>query len=214
MFNKFVGECKILMVSLAVGLVFATVLAVVSYAYSHAVQRDISQNVIRFHVRANSDTAQDQQLKDMVRVQVLARFEEFLAESMYIEETRQALQAKLTYIQEYAEGIVRAAGFAYNVDVQMANMFFPTQFYGNIVFPPGQYEAVKIIIGAGEGRNWWCLMFPPLCYLDMTTTDSGRELLAGTIADEGFRLITHPEDDARNVAVRFRVVEWWQNRSR
>jgi len=210
--SKIIKEGKILAVAFVVGVLFATGMAAFSYVYSHAVQRDIAENVIRFHVRANSDSPADQYVKDQVRTEVLAEFEEFLASSTSIEETRAVLTAKLCSIQAHAEQVVRAAGFDCHVAVQMATVFFPTQFYGDIAFPPGEYEAVKIIIGEGVGSNWWCLMFPPLCYVDMTATDNSRELLASNVTEEGFRLLTHQEE-SRSVTVRFRVVEWWQNRN-
>jgi stage II sporulation protein R len=80
-------------------------------------------------------------------------------------------------------------------------------------FPPGKYEAVQIVIGEGAGQNWWCLMFPPLCYVDMTAADESREYLAANVSEEGFRLLTHYEEPSA-FAVRFKIVEWWQNRNK
>jgi len=205
-------ESKIIGISLIVGLLFAFSLAAYSYVYSHATQQDIADNVIRFHVRANSNSTADQALKDQVRIRVLAEFEEFLESSTSIDETRMTLAKKLYDIQSFAEYVVRAAGFDHKVTASISRLFFPTKFYGNMAFPPGEYEAVQIIIGEGAGSNWWCLMFPPLCYVDMTSTDSGREQLANTVSEESFRLITHQEEPSRSLVVRFRVVEWWQNR--
>jgi len=205
-------ESKIIGISLVVGLLFAFAVAAYSYVYSHATQRDIADNVIRFHVRANSNSSVDQALKDQVRIEVLAEFEQLLEGSANINETRMALTKNLYDIQSFAEYVVRTAGFDHKVTASISRLFFPTKFYGNMAFPPGEYEAVQIIIGEGAGSNWWCLMFPPLCYVDMTSTDSGREQLANTVSEESFRLITHQEEPSRNLVVRFRVVEWWQNR--
>jgi len=207
-----VRECKIIAISLAVGMVLALGTAAYTYVYSHATQRDIADNVIRFHVRANSNDSVDQLLKEQVRISVLAEFEEFFAQSTCIYETRTMLNQKLYDIKTYAEGVVRQAGFDHAVTADMSRLFFPTRFYGNMSFPPGEYEAVQIIIGDGAGSNWWCLMFPPLCYLDMTATEDGRQQLADTVSEEGFRLLTHQEEQRAGLTVRFRIVEWWQNR--
>ena len=205
-------EGKILAASLVIGLLLA--LMVATYVYSRDAQRDIADNVIRFHVRANSDTNADLALKEHVRTQVLAEFESLLLSNTCINETRAVLTEKLDDIVTFAQGVVSTAGFDHQVTAKMSQMFFPTQFYGSIAFPPGEYEAVKIVIGEGTGSNWWCLMFPPLCYVDMTATDSGRRQLADTVSDESFRLLTHQEELNTSLMVRFRVVEWWQNRGR
>ncbi|MCL2286454.1 MAG: stage II sporulation protein R [Firmicutes bacterium] len=205
-------ECKILCISLVVGLLFAVGAAAYSYVYSHGVQRDIANNVIRFHVRANSGSPADQALKYHVRNEILVQFNEFFMESDCINETRSQLLPKLDLLNSHAEYVVQSAGFSYAVTANFSRLFFPTQFYGNIALPPGEYEAVQIIIGEGAGSNWWCLMFPPLCYVDMTSTECGRQQLANTVSDEGFRLLMHQEEPSRSLTVRFRIVEWWQNR--
>ena len=207
-----IREGKILAVSLTVGLLLALVVA--TYVYSRDAQRDIANNVIRFHVRANSNSNADLALKEHVRTQVLAEFESLLSSNTCINETRAVLHTKLDDINTFAQSVVSAAGFDHQVTAEMSRMFFPTRFYGSMAFPPGEYEAVKILIGEGAGSNWWCLMFPPLCYVDMTATDSGLSQLADTVSEEGFRLLTHQEQQNPGLRVRFRVVEWWQNRSR
>jgi len=206
-----VQEGKILLVSLAVGLLFAGIMAAFTFVYSMEVQRDIAENVIRFHVMAHDDSCEEQELKELVRTEILAEFADTLAATDCIKETRAALSDLLPNLQAHAQSAVHNAGFAHEVNVRMARVFFPTQSYGKMVFPPGFYEAVQISIGNGGGQNWWCLMFPPLCYVDMTATDKGQTLLAQNVSDEGFRLLMHQETAAPEVTVRFRIVEWWQN---
>jgi len=216
MYNRirsiFIQDGKIMAVSLGVGLLLAFGVAAYSYVYSHAAQRDIASNVIRFHVRANSNTIADINLKEHVRTEVLAAFEPYLSQSTDIQETRAVLSTRLDEIQSHAEAVIRAAGHNYPVTAEMTQKFFPTRFYGNMSFPPGEYEAVTLVIGEGAGSNWWCLMFPPLCYVDMTATTSGRQQLASTVSEESFLLLTHMEEQDPGLTVRFRVVEWWQNR--
>ncbi|MCL2577460.1 MAG: stage II sporulation protein R [Defluviitaleaceae bacterium] len=212
MINWLRNEKHILLASLAIGVFLSVGVAASTYVYSAAVQREIAENVIRFHVVAHSDSQEEQDLKEYVRTSILEEFAGTLSENMEINQTRVVFQKILPALQEHAEAVVRRAGFDHKVTAQLATVFFPTQYYGNIAFPPGNYEAVQIIIGDGNGQNWWCLMFPPLCYVDMTTTDAGQHLLSEAISEESFRLLMHQESDSPEVVVRFRVVEWWQNR--
>ena len=212
--NKLRKELKILSISLTMGLVLAISVAAYSYVYSVAAQSDIADNVIRFHVVAHSDNHADQVIKDIVRDEVLAEFEGLLSGDS-VKDTRQMLTREMSVIQAYAETVVRQLGFDYSVEARLDKAFFPTQTYGDLSFPPGVYEALRITIGSGTGRNWWCLMFPPLCFVDMTSTESGRRQLEDTVSEDAFRLLTHLDEDAGVATeVRFRVVEWWQNRRR
>ncbi|MCL2199953.1 MAG: stage II sporulation protein R [Defluviitaleaceae bacterium] len=209
MLNWLKKESKILAASLCIGVLFAFGVAAYTYVYSVTTQRDIAQNVIRFHVMAHSDCAYEQELKYHVRTEILEGFT-FMAEAD-ITATRESLREMLPSLQSHAENAVRNAGFPHGVSAAMTNVFFPTTFYGSMAFPPGNYEAVQIIIGDGAGQNWWCLMFPPLCYVDMTATEEGRAHLSETVGEAGFQLLTHQEDSSPELIVRFRVVEWWQN---
>jgi len=212
MLEKIKHECKILGVSLCVGMLFALGVAAYSFVYSDTIQRDIADNVLRFHVMAHSDEDEDQALKERVRLDILAEFAGPLASSPDIEETRRALTEYLPAIQSLAEESIRRQGFDYPVTADISRVFFPTRHYGGMSFPPGKYEAVQIIIGDGAGSNWWCLMFPPLCYVNMTASEAGRQQMEDTLSVEGFRLLTYQESESTGMAVRFRIVEWWQNR--
>jgi len=210
---RILKEAKILAISLTIGIVLAVSAAAYTYVYSATTQRNIAENVIRFHVLAHSDDYADQVIKDIVRNEILAEFEELLSLTGNVKESRQLLKAELSSIQTHAEAVVRKLGFSYPVEARIDKTFFPTQVYGDLAFPPGIYEALQITIGDGVGRNWWCLMFPPLCFVDMTSTDTGRQQLADTVSDESFRLLTHQDQNAgATMEVRFRIVEWWQNR--
>ncbi|MCL1863961.1 MAG: stage II sporulation protein R [Defluviitaleaceae bacterium] len=211
MINWLKKESKILAVSLCIGMLFAFCVAAYTYVYSAVTQENIAQNVIRFHVMAHSDCENEQELKYHVRTEILEEFaNKFMAESDIIT-TRENFREMLPSLQLHAQNAVHNAGFAHEVSAEMTDVFFPTTFYGNMAFPPGNYEAVQIIIGSGEGQNWWCLMFPPLCYVDMTATEEGRARLSETVSEDGFRLLMHQEESSPELVVRFRVIEWWQN---
>jgi stage II sporulation protein R len=206
-------EAKIIMISLAFGLGLALLVGAHSFVYSDAAQRGIAENVLRFHVNAHSDDTHDQALKEDVRLAVLAMLETGLNGGTTLEVSRSFVLSKLREINDTAQSLVYLAGYDYMVNVEIAERFFPTTVYGELSFPPGLYETLTVSIGDGYGRNWWCLMFPPLCYVEMTGTQQTRRLLEENVPAPGFALLTHRQEDAAShVAVRFRVVEWWQNR--
>lgn len=133
-----------------------------------ALQNSIENKLIRFHVIANSDTAEDQALKLKVRDKVLEYIAPKLKNSKNIEESRSILMQNDENIKEIAEQVIKSNGYFYNAVTMLTKEKFPVKTYGNITLPQGEYEAYRIIIGSGTGQNWWCVMFPPLCFIDIT----------------------------------------------
>jgi stage II sporulation protein R len=128
----------------------------------------INDRLIRFHVIANSDSRSDQDLKLKVRDRVLKEIGPQLQKCGSKEESQAFLSANLGNIKRYAESEIAKNGRKYGVSVYLGKSLFPAKSYSNIVLPAGEYDALKIIIGKGEGKNWWCVMFPPLCFIDIT----------------------------------------------
>ncbi|MGI9859921.1 stage II sporulation protein R [Moorella naiadis] len=126
-----------------------------------------SHNLIRLHVIANSDTPGDQELKRHVRDAVLARVGENLARAGDITTARQLVSTNLAAITAAAEDQIQREGRSYPVQAEFGDFDFPTRAYGNTVLPAGEYEAVRVVIGSGQGQNWWCVLFPPLCLVDI-----------------------------------------------
>ena len=162
----FKREIKIWTLALIIGLFLAQG---ITRTYAINVQNEIAENVIRFHVISNSDTAEDQNIKNIVRDGVLDRFGKNLDPAASIEETREFLQIHMCEIEKYATQLVSEHGFDYPVVGVIDRTFFPTRTYGGLSFPAGEYEALRLIVGEGAGGNWWCVMFPPLCYVDAAT---------------------------------------------
>lgn len=131
-------------------------------------------SVLRFHVIATSDNPRDQQLKLMVRDAVLEYLRPELSGVQDQAAALRLIQKKLPQIQEIATATLRDAGCADQVQVFLGTFAFPARAYGQVTFPAGSYRALRIVLGKGEGKNWWCCLFPPLCYVDLTR--SGREL--------------------------------------
>ena len=212
MSGGFVKEAKIMLASAAMGMVVMLLVGAYTFVYSNTTQREIADNVLRFHVMAHSDDADEQRLKNLVRDRVLMEFETVLTGGASLAVAREIISENLEDITRVARAAVAEAGYEHEVTAELTHAFFPTTFYGDLVFPPGRYETVQIVIGDGVGRNWWCLMFPPLCYVEMTSTTQTRDILYETVPGSGFQLLTYREQPNTSVAVRFRVVEWWQNR--
>ncbi|HVJ49762.1 stage II sporulation protein R [Desulfitobacterium sp.] len=123
--------------------------------------------LIRFHVLANSDSEEDQAIKRAVRDAVLEEVSPRLAESHSLEESRQILTGLRPKIEQIGKAVVLASGKTYEVKTDYGYFTFPTKSYGSLVLPAGEYEAVRILIGKAEGSNWWCVLFPPLCFVNI-----------------------------------------------
>ena len=128
----------------------------------------IKDEIIRFHVIANSDNKKDQDLKLKVRNEVIKFIEPLLNKSKSIEESRKIIKSNNEKIIKIAKKVVKENGYNYEVKGNLSKENFPEKEYGNIVFPQGEYEAYRILIGKASGQNWWCVMFPPLCFVDVT----------------------------------------------
>lgn len=125
-------------------------------------------SLIRLHVVANSDSAADQALKRKVRDEIVRRVAPEFTGAGNVEAARVIARTNLKNIGEIAAGAIKAEGEEYPVNVELDKFSFPTKHYGPFVLPAGDYEAVRVVIGAGGGANWWCVLFPPLCFVDMS----------------------------------------------
>lgn len=126
-----------------------------------------SERLIRLHIVANSDSDEDQALKRTVREEIIRCVSPEFLQAQDISGARAIATANLPYIEEIAAREVQAAGKDYSVEVKLGNFLFPTKHYGPFLLPAGDYESVQVVLGNGSGTNWWCVLFPPLCFVDM-----------------------------------------------
>ena len=129
---------------------------------------DISEKLIRFHVIANSDSEGDQAVKLKVRDEVLRYISPRLKEAKSIDESREIIKNEDENLIKIAKKTLIENGYDYKLESTLSKEYFPVKTYGNITLPQGKYEAYRIIIGEGQGHNWWCVMFPPLCFVDVS----------------------------------------------
>ena len=165
-------------------------------------QDALAGQVIRLHVIANSDTEADQALKLKVRDAVLAQASGCLQASEGRAQAEAALRDALPRLEETAREVIRGDGAAYPVTARLEPYAFPTRYYDGFALPGGTYLSLRLIIGSGEGHNWWCVVFPSLCTAaagDLTQT--ARE---GGMEPSEIELMEAP------YTLRFRVVELWQ----
>lgn len=124
--------------------------------------------IIRFHIRANSDREEDQELKLKIRDRVLEEMEDKFKDIGSLDESREIIKRNMEEMKTITKTVVQEEGKDYSVQVTLGQDNFPTRKYGNLVFPTGDYETLLITLGEGSGQNWWCVMFPPLCFVDIT----------------------------------------------
>lgn len=132
------------------------------------IQQGISEKIMRFHVVANSNSDRDQELKLKVKEAVVSYISPILKESADINQSKEILAEKQDEILAIADKVIRDNGYDYPVTVGFEHTYFPTKSYGSYTFPPGEYEAFMIRIGKSEGKNWWCVLYPPLCFIDIS----------------------------------------------
>ncbi len=203
---------NIIKISIAVLLLVILGAWMISYTYAEDVNAGLSQNLVRLHVVANSDSASDQALKLKVRDAIIEFMKDKLANSKDINETRAIINANLKDIEQLSVKVIKENNSNYGVEASMGNYSFPTKTYGDIALPAGEYQALKVVIGDGVGANWWCVLFPPLCFIDAThgaIPDSVKQDLKTSLSEEEYKLITTADNSEDiPVKIKFKLVEF------
>ena len=185
---------------------------VCAFSYVSAVSEDLANSVFSLHVIANSDSKEDQDLKYIVRDNVLAYMNELCSGVNSKEEAIKIAQAHKEEFRQIALDTIKQNGFNYPVSIEIGNFEFPTKTYGDISLPAGYYDALKVQIGEAKGQNWWCVMFPPLCFIDVTSgvvPDESKENLQENMSDEDYALIS--DNDTPEIKFKFKLLEFFTN---
>ena len=198
-------------------LSFIAIISIMTITISGEVKKvdSASENyknkLIRFHVIANSDSDEDQELKLKVRDEIIKYLQPKLQNSNSIDESEQIIKKEYGELGKISKNIISENGYNYEVKVGIEYSTFPTKQYSNVILPAGEYKALKIIIGQGQGKNWWCVMFPPLCFVDEESgviDKATDEKLKEVLTEEEYNLITQKtEKDISKVKVKFKIVE-------
>ena len=167
-------------------------------------QQQLSDKVLRLHVLANSDSEADQALKLKVRDSVLETASAILADCPDRETAEQRLSAALPEIEDAARARIAAEGGKQTVTAELRPTVFPTREYEDFTLPAGEYLALRVVLGEGEGHNWWCVVFPPLCA--ETTSSLSQTAMAAGLTEEEVALITESD----GYQLKFKAVELWE----
>lgn len=210
-FNWAAKDKKIIFASFVLGLFFSSAITY-SAVYSEEIQKGIAGEVLRFHVIANSDSEEDQKLKLKVRDGILSKYRGELEKCRNVSETKEFFTEKEDEVISFAEEIIRKEGFDYKVKAYIGESVFPTKRYGDILLPAGKYEALKIEIGNSGGKNWWCVMFPPLCFTDVSygeDMEESKDGLKNILTEEEYGIVAKADKDM-SFKVKFKIVELWE----
>jgi len=157
------------------------------------IQKEIAKKVIRFHVLANSDSEADQQLKLKVKDAVVEYLQPYMSDADDLNESHEILSKHTDNILELAGNVIQNEGYDYSVNAYFCEDFFPTKAYGDVTLPAGNYTAFRIEIGEHEGKNWWCILYPPLCFVDATygvLPDESKTLLKNVLDEDEYSAVT------------------------
>ena len=172
-------------------------------------QQDIAGEIIRFHVRANSDTDEDQQLKLSVKEALVEYMGELLKDAEGRSEAEIILTDNIENIENVAKGVIKEHKKEYNVKAYFEDSYFPVKVYADMTFPQGVYEAFRVDIGAAEGKNWWCVLYPSLCFADIshgTMGTAAKEELEAVLDEDELELLYENKDgDKRERVYEFKI---------
>lgn len=174
-------------------------------------QKNIAKEVLRLHVVANSDSETDQALKLKVKETIVTYLRGVMSDASTVEEAREEVQKRLPEIEEIAREKMQVEGYNYEADASLTECYFPVKEYGDLTFPAGDYEALKVNIGKSAGKNWWCVMYPTLCFVDSTyqiVPEESKDKLKECLTDEEYNSLL---DGGDNVQYSSGLIEWIRN---
>jgi len=154
-----------------------------------AITEGIASKIIRLHVVANSDTKLDQSLKLRVKDQIVTNLQGKLKGVKNREQAKKIIAKNLGEIEQIAEKKMKSEGYDYKATAKLVHMDFPVKQYGDLTFPAGNYEALRVELGKAEGKNWWCVMYPSLCLIDSTyqiVPNNSKEMLKTSLTDREY----------------------------
>ena len=181
-----------------------------AFSYAENVSTDIAKSVFRLHVIANSDSKEDQDLKYKVRDNLLKYMKEICINCKNKNEAISLVEEHQEEFKQIALQTIHDEGYSYDVNISIGNFEFPTKDYGDISLPAGFYDALRVEIGEAKGQNWWCVMFPPLCFVDVTSgvvPDESKEQLENNLSEEEYALVS--EDSDVKIQFKFKILEFF-----
>ncbi|MBP3503092.1 MAG: stage II sporulation protein R [Clostridia bacterium] len=182
-------------------------------SYSQTMFKNISNNFLRLHIIANSDSTDDQILKYKIRDAVIEYITPYFNCVKTKDDALKVLNNHINEIYNIAFDVVSSNRYSYPITVSIGNFYFPTRKYDEITLPEGYYDALKIELGESKGQNWWCVMFPSICLIDTTSsnlTDNSKELLQQNLDSEEYSIICN-ENKSADIKIKFKLIELFEN---
>ena len=202
-------KLKIIIILNILLLIYSTLCAI---SYAENVSCDISNSVFRLHVIANSDSLEDQNLKYKVRDNLLNYMNSICLNCSNKDDAISIINENKNEFAQIAQQTIEENGYSYPININIGNFDFPTKKYGDISLPAGSYDALRVEIGEAKGQNWWCVMFPPLCFVDVSSgivPDESKEIMEKNLTDEEFALIS--DNSNKNIQFKFKILEFFAN---
>lgn len=221
-FSSMQKNVIILLFALLIGFFTFTLTQLRKNSVYTAAQQELASHVVRFHVLAESDSEEDQKLKLLVKTAVLEYLEEPLARAADAEEALEVLNRHTDDILRIASEVLTEQGSSLSVKAGTEQVYFPEKTYGDLTFPAGYYTAYRILLGTGAGQNWWCVLYPPLCFIDVThcvVPEESKEEIKSFLNEEEYALIssenTSPcsSENEDTIEIRFRLFDWLTSRT-
>ncbi len=181
-----------------------TIVLFVVFVHFKTIHKNISENIIRMHIIANSDSLYDQQIKLEIRDRILNKYS-FAAKD--IQGEKEYIKNNIDFIVNDVNSWLYEKGVPYKAKASLKKDYFPTKNYGGLSLPKGNYTAFKVILGKGNGKNWWCVMFPPLCFADScvgTLDVKSEEYLKENLSKEEYKLVTKG-----GTKIKFKIMEFF-----
>lgn len=203
---------KLLIKFLIILILLLLYIFISAHSYAITVSNELSSNLLRLHVIANSDSEEDQKLKLKVRNALLEYMSKNLSTVSSKDNAINFVLQNKEELTKIAEEIIKNEGFNYDVDISIENTYFPTKNYSNISLPAGYYDSVRVKIGSASGKNWWCVMFPPLCFIDSSSgilSDNSEEYLESSLSPNTLNLISESND--QSVSFKFKILEFFSS---
>ena len=212
--KKFLNNIKNSKIGISITLILLLFLytTINAISYVEAVSTDISDSVFRLHVIANSDSNEDQSLKYKVRDNLLKYMNNICSNCSSKQEAINLVTEHKEEFKQVALDTIKEEGYSYNVKINIGNFEFPTKQYGDISLPAGYYDALRVEIGEAKGRNWWCVMFPSLCFIDVSSgivPEESKEELQNILSDEEYSIISDNSDNG--IKLKFKLIEFFAN---
>lgn len=212
--KKFLNNIKNSKIGISITLILLLFLytTINAISYVEAVSTDISNSVFRLHVIANSDSNEDQSLKYKVRDNLLKYMNNICSDCSSKQEAIDLVTEHQEEFKQVALDTIKKEGYSYNVKINIGNFEFPTKQYGDISLPAGYYDALRVEIGEAKGRNWWCVMFPSLCFIDVSSgivPEESKEELQNILSDEEYSIISDNSDNG--IKLKFKLIEFFAN---